>query len=723
MKQQMKQRILSVILMLTMLVVLLPVGLPTAQAYSETDIAYPVEGGNIYFDKETGTITDCDFSVTKVDIPTEIEGVPVTSIGYEAFYYCESLVSVAIPDGVTSIGAYAFWECSSLEKMIIPNSVTDIRNGAFAKCTSLISVVIGSGVESIAFSVFNGCDSLLTINVDSENLFYSSDNYGILFDKTRTNLIYCPNGFSGEYEIPKSVERICSGAFEHCSRLTEVTIPESVGIIGEDAFKSCTSLTEVLIPNSVTLIQNEAFRDCKALTSVKLSASIIEIGMLSFYGCTALKEVLIPASVERIEPSAFGACDSMTKIVVDADNQYYCSDEQGILFNKDKTLLLQCPCAFEGKYIVPNGVQKICGSAFEDCILLTDITLPSSLTEISYWAFGECDALTYVIIPEDVDSIDSDAFYDCKSLKGVYFIGNAPQIGDSVFQIYCSDTNSPEYNPNLTLYYVEGKEGWTNPKWNGYPTATWDGVNIPHIHSYQAVVTAPTCTEQGYTTHICKCGDSYIDTFVDAIGHQYENGVCVRCGENDPNMQPSVEFVDVPQNEWYVGAVDYAVRNGLMGGTSANTFEPESAMTRAMLVTVLWRYEGKPMGYQNTFSDVNAKDGSWYIDAVAWAAANGIVGGVGNNKFDPDGNITREQMATILYRYAKKKGIDTGKRGDLSGFPDGGKVESWAKDAVQWTVAEKIIGGSEGYLLPQGNATRAQVATILMRFIENIVKK
>lgn len=188
MKQQMKQRILSVILMLTMLVVLLPVGLPTAQAYSETDIAYPVEGGNIYFDKETGTITDCDFSVTKVDIPTEIEGVPVTSIGYEAFYYCESLVSVAIPDGVTSIGAYAFWKCSSLEKMIIPNSVTDIRNGAFAKCTSLISVVIGSGVESIAFSVFNGCDSLLTINVDSENLFYSSDNYGILFDKTRTNL-------------------------------------------------------------------------------------------------------------------------------------------------------------------------------------------------------------------------------------------------------------------------------------------------------------------------------------------------------------------------------------------------------------------------------------------------------------------------------------------------------------------------------------------------------
>ena len=146
-------------------------------------------------------------------------------------------------------------------------------------------------------------------------------------------------------------------------------------------------------------------------------------------------------------------------------------------------------------------------------------------------------------------------------------------------------------------------------------------------------------------------------------------------------------------------------------------------MTRAMLVTVLWRYEGKPMGYQNTFVDVNAKSGSWYIDAVAWAAANNIVGGIGDGKFDPEGKITREQMATILFRYANWKGIDTSKRGDLNAFPDGGKVAGWAKEAMQWTVAEKIIGGSDGKLLPQGSATRAQVATILMRFIENIVNR
>ena len=186
---------------------------------------------------------------------------------------------------------------------------------------------------------------------------------------------------------------------------------------------------------------------------------------------------------------------------------------------------------------------------------------------------------------------------------------------------------------------------------------------------------------------------------------------------------PSGKFVDINAKAWYHLYVDYAVTNGLFGGTSANTFEPETAMTRAMLVTVLWRYEGQPKGYQNTFADVNEKNGSWYIDAVAWAASNGIVNGVGNNRFDPNGKITREQMAAILFRYAQKKGIDTSKRGELSNYPDANKISAYAKEALSWAVGEGIINGSDGKLLPQGNATRAQVATILMRYIENIVKK
>ena len=280
---------------------------------------------------------------------------------------------------------------------------------------------------------------------------------------------------------------------------------------------------------------------------------------------------------------------------------------------------------------------------------------------------------------------------------------------------------------------------------------------LGHKHQYTETVTAPTCTEKGYTTHTCSCGESYVDSYVDALGHAWDNGkvttqptettagvktfTCTRCsktktesipatgGQPDQPDQPcdggegcsSGKFVDVSARDWFHEAVDFAVEQGLFGGMSANTFEPETAMTRAMLVTVLWRYEGEPDAPANTFSDV--KSGTWYSNAVSWAAANGVVNGVGNNKFDPEGKITREQMATILFRYAQKKGIDTSKRGNLGDFPDVNRVSSYAKDAVQWAVGEKIINGSDGKLLPQGSATRAQVATILMRFIENIVNK
>ena len=247
-------------------------------------------------------------------------------------------------------------------------------------------------------------------------------------------------------------------------------------------------------------------------------------------------------------------------------------------------------------------------------------------------------------------------------------------------------------------------------------TRTEELPKAQHVHSYTAVVTAPTCTEKGYTTHTCACGDSYVDTYVNALGHNYVGGVCTRCGAKDPNPPAPVSFNDVRQSDWYYAAVNYAVSKGLMNGVGNNNFAPNDPMTRAMLVTVLWRYEGSPQEGKNGFTDV--PDGQWYTQAVAWAAEKGIVGGVGNGKFSPDGNITREQMAAILFRYAQGKGFDTSKRDGLSGFSDRNKVSSYATDAIAWAVAEGIIGGSDGKLDPQGNATRAQVSTILMRFIE-----
>ena len=182
-------------------------------------------------------------------------------------------------------------------------------------------------------------------------------------------------------------------------------------------------------------------------------------------------------------------------------------------------------------------------------------------------------------------------------------------------------------------------------------------------------------------------------------------------------------FTDVKDGAWYADSVEYAVKHGLFKGMTQTTFEPETAMSRAMFVTVLYRMAGEPDAskYDNPFDDV--KDGAWYTDAVCWAAGNDIVRGVSATRFDPDADVTREQSATLLLRYANFKKYDVSAKDDLAAFTDAGSVSSWAKDAVQWAVGAKLIQGvTTKTIVPQGNATRAQVATILMRFCENAAK-
>ncbi len=177
-------------------------------------------------------------------------------------------------------------------------------------------------------------------------------------------------------------------------------------------------------------------------------------------------------------------------------------------------------------------------------------------------------------------------------------------------------------------------------------------------------------------------------------------------------------FADVSKDAWYFDAVRYASQRKLMSGTSSTSFEPESNMTRAMVVAVLYRLEGKPgISGTNAFSDVES--GQWYTEAVAWASANKIVSGYGGGIFGTNDSITREQLATILYNYAKYKGLDVTKTADLSAYTDGKCISAWADSAIKWAVAEGLIKGmSDKTLEPSATATRAQVATILMRFAE-----
>ena len=183
----------------------------------------------------------------------------------------------------------------------------------------------------------------------------------------------------------------------------------------------------------------------------------------------------------------------------------------------------------------------------------------------------------------------------------------------------------------------------------------------------------------------------------------------------------SLPFTDVRRSDWFYEDVAFAYENGLFAGTSDTTFSPNASMTRAMLVTVLYRLEGQPaVNGRSGFSDVQYN--GYYEDAVTWAADNGIVNGTSTTTFSPNANVTREQMAAILHRYAQYKKYNTAASSGLNGFTDHASVSGYAAASLEWAVAEKLVNGSAGKLMPTGNATRAQVAAILHRFVENVAK-
>ena len=276
-----RKRVISVVMIVVLILSVFAMQIPFANKSSAADTGdikwtEGVEGGAIYFDKETGTITDCDVSVTKADIPEEIDGVKVRNIGYRAFYDCDSLTSIKIPDSVTSIETCAFEDCDSLTSIEIPDSVTSIGYGAFTYCNSLTSIEIPNSVTSIGEAAFSACDSLTNIIVDKSNKNYSSYS-GVLFDKNMTELVQYPAGHeSTAYVVPDSVTSIWERAFEDCDSLTSIKIPDSVISIGIGAFSNCYSLTSIEIPDSVTSIGEFAFNASDNLTIYGYSGSYAE---------------------------------------------------------------------------------------------------------------------------------------------------------------------------------------------------------------------------------------------------------------------------------------------------------------------------------------------------------------------------------------------------------------------------------------------------------------
>ena len=301
--------------------------------------------------------------------------------------------------------------------------------------------------------------------------------------------------------------------------------------------------------------------------------------------------------------------------------------------------------------------------------------------------------------------------------------------GDCTVAVWAYNTKYQNYSSNSSAYFRCNRA-------------------TAHEHSYTAVVTDPTCTAKGYTTHTCACGDSYVDTYVDALGHAWDNGTvtkqptatetgiktytCTRCSatktETIPaGSCPSAGFTDVPgEGNWAHAGIDYCVASGLMSGVGSGRFAPKMTTTRAQIVQILYNLEGEPkVSGTMPFTDLTQ---DWYQDAVLWAYQTGVVSGTSATTFAPDLPVTREQIAVILMGYAEKVlGVTrTWTPADLSVYPDAGSVSDWAKDAMADAVALGLISGASNggqtYLNPQGSATREQVATILMAFCKNVKK-
>ena len=570
---------------------------------------------------------------------------------------------------------------------------------------------------------------------DGSNLTWTLDSEGVL--------TISGSGDMRDYDYS-------SPWYENGNQIQSVFMANGVTSIGNFAFNECTSLTSMTIPDSVTCIGNCAFRECSSLASVTIPDSVTSIGVYAFCACTSLKSVTIPDSVTSIGNYAFSYCTSLTGIWVDEGNSHYFSDASGVLFNKDKTVLAQCPGAFSGSYAIPDGVTSINDAAFVNCESLTSVTIPDGVTNIGYEVFAGCTSLANMVLPNGVTRIGAEAFDWCTSMKSITIPDGVTSIGYDAFSNCKSLTN---------VYFTGTEEAW-----NGI---TIDGGNdalknakihcnyVSHTHNYKDVVTAPTCTEKGYTTHTCACGDSYVDAYVDALGHAWDNGkvtkeptetetgvktfTCTRCGETKTETIPKLTHehsykavVTAPTCtskgytthtcacgdsyvDTYVDALGHAWDNGKV------TKEPTETETGVKTFTCTRCGETKTetipatgvMDVTKMFTDVSH---SWADDGIQYCVTHQLMSGIGNDLFGPKLTTTRAQIVQILYNLEGEPKVS-----GTTPFTD--LTQDWYQDAVLWAYQTGVVAGTSSTTFePDLPVTREQIAVILMEYMTRVLK-
>ncbi len=348
--------------------------------------------------------------LTSVVIPDS-----VTIIGSYAFEYCSSLTSVVIPNSVTSIGSCAFEYCSSLTSVVIPNSVTSIGSCAFELCSGLTSITIPNSVTRISGYAFYGCDGLASVTIGNSvtsigsYAFYGCSNVDTLYYNAR-NLTANSNWYNSSTSYN-------SYGFRSMTNLKVLVIGDSVQTIPAGAFYKQSHLTSVTIPNSVTSIGNWALAYCSGLTSVTIGNSVTSIGGYAFYDCSGLTSVTIGNSVTSIGNYAFSGCGNVDTLYYNARNLTANSDwyNSSSSYNSNGFR----PMTNLKVLMIGDSVQTIPAGAFYNQIHLTSVTIPNSVTSIGSYAFYNCNGLTSVTIGNSVTSIGNHAFFDCSGLTSV----------------------------------------------------------------------------------------------------------------------------------------------------------------------------------------------------------------------------------------------------------------------------------------------------------------
>ena len=616
----------------------------------------------------------------------------VTNVSNYALFFLPAATQVTLPDSVTSIGRYGIAMCSKLTGLSIPKGVTGIGDFGLAG-NGLTAVTLPDGLQSLGRGAFDSCASLTNTALPAAITAVPGKCFADCTKLLNVN-------YAG------TVTSIGDLAFESCKALTAAPIPETVTAIDKAAFTGCTALTDVTIPAGVSTIPEDCFRGCTALTDINLPGTVTSVGHNAFTGCTALKDVRCYGAAPAVEPGNSEAHSFEPATVT-------------IHYNPAMNWTLDADGKWQG-YTVSDK-----GACLHTDYGTTERTVPATCGEA-----GRVDTI-------------------CSNCGEVVSTRELPPTGAHVWD-----------NGTVTTAPTETTPGVRTRTCTVCGDIREETIPATGAHDYQFTKNvAPTCTDGGYDLYTCSgCGATERRNLTDAAGHKWDGGTvttaptettpgvrtytCTVCGQTRTEAIPatgastctggpscpSYGLHDVAGPDyWAHKGIDYCVRNRLMSGVGAGTFSPDTACTRAQIVKILYNLSGNQTDYSYyylPFTDV--APGAWYYNAVAWAYCNDVTSGTSATTFTPNAAITRQQLVTFLYRYTVKYAPEfTGNAAPISAFPDAGSVANWAYAAMSWAVGNGLIKGNAhdnglDYLDPNGSATRAQTATIIMRYCQLI---